>query len=289
MRLLILGRDGQLGRALAALDWGGAQVETADRARADLATPAAAQMVAALRPDAVLNAAAWTDVEGAENARDAAFRINAQAPEELALACRQAGAWLVHYSTDYVFDGAKAGAYTEADAPYPLNVYGESKLAGEAAVMHSGARHLVLRSSWIYDREGDNFLNRMLARARAPGTTALPMVADQVGAPTWSHTLAHATRLALRQCLAPDGARLAGLYHVTPAGRCSWFEYAQATLEMLEIRRELAPVSAAAFGTRARRPANSELDASRFAATFGWARPHWREELRRCLEAVRPG
>lgn len=283
MRLLILGRDGQLGQALAALDWAGAQVETADRARADLGTLAAAQLVAALRPDAVLNAAAWTDVEGAEGAREAAFRINAQAPAELAQACREVGAWLVHYSTDYVFDGTKAAAYTEEDAPHPLNVYGESKLAGEAAIAQTGARHLILRGSWIYDREGDNFLNRVLARARAPGDAALPVVADQFGAPTWTHTLAQATRLALRQCLAADGARLAGLYHVTPAGRCNWYEYARAALEMLEVRRALTPVSAATFGARARRPANSELDASRFAATFGWARPHWREELRHCL------
>lgn len=287
MRLLILGRDGQLGRALAALDWDGAQVETAGRARADLATPAAAQLITALRPDAVINAAAWTDVEGAESDREAAFRVNAQAPGELAQACRSVGAWLVHYSTDYVFDGAKTGAYTEEDAPHPLNVYGESKLAGERAVAQAGGPNLILRSSWIYDRNGDNFLNRVLARARAPGDTPLPVVSDQVGAPTWSVTLAQATRSALRQCMErADGASLGGLYHVTPAGRCSWFEYAQAALELLQVHRQLKPVSAATFGARAARPANSALDSSRFAAAFGWPRPHWRDELRRCLETI---
>ncbi|HEX4328101.1 MAG TPA: dTDP-4-dehydrorhamnose reductase [Burkholderiales bacterium] len=284
MRILILGRDGQLGRALAALDWGSAQVESAGRAQADLATPAAANLVLRLRPDAVINAAAWTDVEGAESARDAAFRVNAQAPGELARACAQVGAWLVHYSTDYVFDGAKPGAYGEGDAPHPINIYGASKLAGEAAIAQAGGAHLILRTSWVYSADGDNFLTRVIARARAAGSAPLPVVDDQVGAPTWTLTLAEATRMALRRCVDGAGGReLSGLYHLTPGGRCSWFEYARAAFDLLGIEREIAPVSAAAFAARARRPANSALDASRFATVFGWARPHWRDELRRCL------
>ncbi|MDB5804796.1 MAG: dTDP-4-dehydrorhamnose reductase [Betaproteobacteria bacterium] len=284
MRILILGRDGQLGRELAALDWGCARVESAGRERADLATPAAAALVLALRPDVVINAAAWTDVEGAEEAREAAFRINAEAPGELARACAQVGAWFVHYSSDYVFDGRKSGAYVEGDVPQPLNVYGESKLAGEAAVMQAGGTHLVLRTSWVYSAGGDNFLSRVIARARGPGTAALPVVNDQVGAPTWTRTLAEATRLALRRCVhVADGGQFSGLYHLTPAGRCNWFDYAKAAFELLGIERELAPVSAGAFAARARRPANSELDASRFATVFGWTRPGWQDELRRCL------
>jgi dTDP-4-dehydrorhamnose reductase len=284
MRLLILGRDGQLGRTLAALDWGTAQVESTGRAQADLATPAAVHLVLKLRPDVVINAAAWTDVEGAQSAGDAAFQVNAQAPGELARACAQIGAWLVHYSTDYVFDGAKPGAYVEGDAPHPLNVYGASKLAGEMAVAQAGGTHLILRTSWVYSAEGDNFLTRVIARARAAGSAPLPVVNDQFGAPTWTQTLAEATRMALRRCVdGANGSELSGLYHLTPGGRCSWFEYARAAFDLLGIEREIAPVSAAAFAARARRPANSELDASRFTAAFGWARPHWRDELRRCL------
>lgn len=283
MRVLILGRDGQLGQALAMLDWGG-EAYAFGRAEADLATAAPAQLIARLKPDAVLNAAAYTNVEGAEEDPQTAMRINAEAPAELALACKQSGAWLVHYSTDYVFDGASAGPYAETDTPRPLNIYGASKLAGEIAVAQSGCKHLVLRTSWVYGAEGDNFLKRVIARARVPAEAPLTVVDDQRGAPTWSHTLARATHLALTACQArADGAALSGLYHVSPAGSCSWFEYAQDALEMLGIARAVTPVSSASFKLRARRPANSELDASRFVAAFGWQRPHWRDALRECL------
>jgi dTDP-4-dehydrorhamnose reductase len=290
MRLLILGRDGQVGSALAAQDWGAWTVTAANRALADLATPAAALLVETLRPDLVINAAAWTDVEAAEDgpqARAAAFRINGQAPGELAQACAAVGAWLIHYSTDYVFDGARDRAYTEDDPPHPLNAYGASKLAGEQAIAAAGCKHLILRTSWVYSSGGDNFLTRIIARAR--GAAHLRVVSDQYGAPTWARTLADATRLAAR-CVSGDtaAAQPSGLYHVTAAGRCNWFEYAQTALGALGIEAAIEPVGAAAFPVRARRPLNSELDASRFAAQFGWTRPHWRDELLRCLAEMRP-
>ncbi len=288
-RLLIGGRDGPDGCGWAAQEWEGGRVTAAGRADADLATPAAAQLVADLRPDLVINAAAWTDVEAAEGdaaARDAAFRINGAAPGELAQACLAIGAWLIHYSTDYVFDGTSPGAYKESDPPNPLNVYGASKLAGEAAVAASGCKHLILRTSWVYSRDGDNFLTRIIARAR--DAARLPVVADQHGAPTWACSLADAARLAARRCAAdPAAQNLSGLYHLTAAGRCSWFEYAQTALTALGITATLEPVSAAAFPQRARRPANSVLDASLFAGRFGWAQPQWQDDLRRCLAELR--
>ena len=288
MRILILGRGGQVGSAVAALDWGGWEVTAAGREQADLATPAAAQLVASIRPDMVINAAAWTDVEAAEcdpQARALAFRINGAAPGELGTACADIGAWLIHYSTDYVFDGSAPGAYIEDDPPNPPNVYGASKLAGEQAIAASGCKHLILRTSWVYSRDGDNFLTRVIARARGAEKlpAQLPIVADQYGAPTWANTLAEATRLAARRALAPGAEQASGLYHVTAAGRCNWFEYAQSALSTLGIKVKLQPVSASAFPSRARRPANSVLDASRFVARFGWIRPQWQDDLKRCL------
>lgn len=287
--ILVFGRDGQLGQALAALDWGGRAVRVYGRDEADLVSPAPAQLIARERPQVVINAAAYTDVEGAQRDRERAFAVNAAAPGQLAQACAQAGAWLIHYSTDYVFDGAKqdgAGRpvpYAETDAPAPLNVYGESKLAGEQAVAATGAPHLILRTSWVYSRAGENFVNKILARARAG--TPLKVVNDQFGAPTWADALARATRQAVDVLARPqtDAGALAGLYHLSAAGGGSWFDVAQEALRISVLDVPLAPVSATEFAGAAPRPRNSLLDSGRFAAAFGHRIGDWREDLRRCL------
>ena len=287
--ILIFGRNGQVGQALAALDWGGREVRTYGREEADLVSGLPAQLVARERPQVVINAAAYTDVEGAQRDRERAFTVNARAPGGLAQACAQAGAWLIHYSTDYVFDGAKqdgAGLpvpYTEADAPAPLNVYGESKLAGEQAIAAAGGPHLILRTSWVYSRAGDNFVTKILARARAG--TPLKVVDDQVGAPTWAHALALATREAIdalsrRQA---DAAALGGIYHLSAAGAGSWFDVAREALRISALDAPLAAVSAAAFSGAAPRPRNSLLDSSRFATAFGHRIGDWRTDLHRCF------
>jgi dTDP-4-dehydrorhamnose reductase len=287
--ILVFGRDGQLGQALATLDWGGRAVRAYGRDEADLVSSAPAQLIARERPQVVINAAAYTNVEGAQRDRERAFAVNAAAPGQLAQACAQAGAWLIHFSTDYVFDGAKQDAagrpvpYIETDTPAPLNVYGESKLAGERAVAATGTPHLILRTSWVYSRAGENFVNKILARARAGAP--LRVVNDQFGAPTWADALARATRQAIDVLAQPqaDAGALAGLYHLSAAGASSWFEVAREALRISVLDVPLAPVSAAEFAAAAPRPRNSLLDSGRFAAAFGHRIGDWRKDLRHCL------
>ena len=287
--VLILGRDGQVGSALAALDWRGMPATALSRVEADITSGKVEQAIARLRPAVVINSAAYTNVEGAEQDHEKAFAVNALAPGRLAQACAAGGAWLIHYSTDYVFDGGKPGAYIETDAPAPLNVYGQSKLVGEQAIAASGCRHLILRTSWVYSRAGENFVTKILARARAG--TPLQVVDDQFGAPTWAHALALATRRAVAVLADPDTAQQegtreqapGGIYHLSAAGCASWHEVALAALELGGIDVPVTPVPSSRFATAARRPRNSQLDSSRFEAAFGHRIGAWREDLRRCL------
>lgn len=280
--VLILGRDGQVGSALASLDWPGLETLALDRAQADLTGDGPARLIDSRRPAVVINAGAYTDVEGAQRAQALAFDVNARGPERLAQACARIGAWLVHYSTDYVFDGSKAGAYVESDVPAPLNVYGASKLAGEQAISASGAAHLILRTGWVYSREGENFVTKVLARARAGAPLAV--VDDQFGAPTWAVPLAMATRAAVETVLRAGGRSrgLAGLYHLGAGGRCSWHEVAVEALRIAGLPQPVAPVPAATY-PGVPRPRNSQLDSSRFARAFGTGIGDWREDLRRCF------
>jgi dTDP-4-dehydrorhamnose reductase len=295
IRVLVLGGRGQVGGALAALEWPGAHLAIAGHEDGDITAPRIAAVIAAARPRVVINAAAYTNVEGAERDPAAAFAVNALAPATLAAACAQAGAWLIHYSTDYVFDGSKDAPYIEGDAPGPLNVYGQSKLAGEQAVLASGCRHLVLRTGWVYDGGGDNFIGKVLARARAGAP--LRVVDDQFGAPTWAHALALATRHAVGVITAPAhpshvgseaepaslAAPLDGIYHLTAAGSASWHEVALRALALRGIAVPVAPVASASFTGAARRPRNSQLDSGCFAAAFGYRIGPWQEDLERCL------
>jgi dTDP-4-dehydrorhamnose reductase len=287
LRVLVLGGRGQVGSALAGLEWPGAHLAVAGHEDGDITAPRIVALIAAARPRVVINAAAYTAVDAAEQDRAAAFAVNAQGPATLAAACAQAGAWLVHYSTDYVFDGSKQGAYVEADTPAPLNAYGASKLAGEQAIQASGCRHLILRTGWVYDGSSDNFIGKVLARARAGAPLAV--VDDQFGAPTWAHALALATRHAVGVITAPahgadsPATPLDGLYHLSAAGCASWHAVALRALALRGIDAPVARVSTASLTGAARRPRNSQLDSGRFAAAFGYRIGPWQDDLERCL------
>jgi len=284
MRILLTGTGGQVGwelqRTLAPLG----EVIAADRTVLDLAdTAGIRRTVAAIAPDLIVNPAAYTAVDRAESEPDLAHAINAIAPRELA-AC---GIPLVHFSTDYVYDGKKPDAYTEADAPNPLGVYGASKLAGDQAVQASGAPHLILRTSWVYGLRGRNFLLTMQRLARERDTLAV--VDDQFGAPTWSRLIAEATALTIARWLdRPDRNAVSGIYHLSCGGRTSWHGFAASILaQLVGTETNLARLTAiptSGYPTPAARPANSQLDCGKLAATFGVRLPAWENALALCLE-----
>lgn len=287
MNILLTGVNGQVGwelrRTLAPLG----RVVAVDRDELDLADPDALRArVRALSPGLIVNPAAYTAVDRAETEAAQARTINAVAPGILAEEAKRCGAILVHYSTDYVFDGSKDGPYLEDDVPKPLNVYGSTKLEGEQAIRASGVRHLILRLSWVYGRRGHNFLLTMqrLMRERAE----LKIVDDQVGAPTWSRLIAEATALILAQCLSPargaDRPEPWGTYHLTCGGATSWYGFASAIAELGGYSTRLIPIPTADYPTPARRPANSRLDNGKLERTFGVRLPDWREALELCLQ-----
>ena len=298
--ILLLGKNGQVGwelqRALAPL---GPQVALDRHGQdglggflcGDLNDPAAlAATVRALRPLAIVNAAAHTAVDRAESEPELAQRLNAEAPAALAQAAAEVGAWLVHYSTDYVFDGSGERPWREDDATGPLSVYGASKLAGEQAIRASGCRHLILRTSWVYAARGGNFARTMLRLGAE--RERLTVVDDQWGAPTGAELIADVTAHALRQCLArpQDG----GTYHLAAAGATTWFSYAnhvfaqyrraQAAPEL--IVNDVQPVASDAFPTPARRPHNSRLDTTRLQQVFGLTLPPWQQGVDRMLKEI---
>ena len=288
MRILLTGVNGQVGwelqRTLAPLG----EVIAADRSALDLAdTAGIRRSVAAIAPDLIVNPAAYTAVDKAESEPELAHAINAIAPGELA-AC---GIPLVHFSTDYVFDGRKAGAYTEDDTPNPLGIYGASKLAGEGAVARAGFPHLILRTSWVYGLRGRNFLLTIqrLARERE----SLSVVNDQFGAPTWSRLIAEATALVVARWLErTDQTATSGIYHLTCGGRTSWHGFTAAILAHLAgTEAKLARLTAiptSGYPTPAARPANSQLDCGKLAATFGVGLPDWENALALCLDQDLP-
>jgi dTDP-4-dehydrorhamnose reductase len=281
--ILLIGKDGQLGRELAAVLPAHGEVVACGRATLDLADPAAiVKAVRDVAPRLIVNAAAYTAVDDAEAQRDTAFAINARAPGILADEAKRTGAVLIHYSTDYVFDGASTTPYDESAQTRPLGVYGASKLAGERAIAASGALALTLRTSWIYGRHGRNFLTTMerLAATR----DELRVVADQAGVPNWSRALAGATARLIAQ--GTDYlAQRAGLYHLSAQGRATWFEFARAIIGD-DARVRVTPITTADYPTPARRPAYAVLDATRFARTFGFVLPDWHTSLRQCLRSA---
>lgn len=288
--ILVTGSMGQVGFELMRSLQGLGRVVALDRRALDLADIDQIRMVMReMRPQLVVNAAAYTAVDDAETNHDLAYRINENAPGVLAEETRRLNSVLVHYSTDYVFGGGKSSPYTEEDAPDPINVYGASKLAGERAIEQTGAMHIILRTSWVYSLYGRNFLLTM--RRLAAERTRLSVVADQVGAPTWSRTIAEMT--AHIAAVGLNGGELradwwrerSGLYHMSAAGATSWYEFARTIFEYEApaVQPIVEPISSADFAVRARRPYNSQLSHEKLIQVFGLRPPAWQEALQMCL------
>jgi dTDP-4-dehydrorhamnose reductase len=285
MRILVTGRDGQLGwelvRALSPLG----QVTSTSRAELDLASyDSIRAALRATRPQLIVNAAAYTAVDRAESEPDLARRINADAVATLAAEAKQIGAAIIHYSTDYVFDGAKSSPYTEEDATNPPGVYGETKLAGEQALVQAGIPYLVLRTSWVYGARGKNFLRTILKLAAEK--PELRIVDDQLGAPTWSRDIAQATTAVAKRWFQNDTEEHSGIYHLTAAGETSWYGFArEATRMCVDLFpgganfARLVPIATAEYPTPAARPKNSRLDCGKIAQTFGVKLPLWTDSL----------
>jgi len=245
-----------------------------------------------LKPDVVVNAAAYTAVDRAETEPAVAYAINAVAPGAIALECAEIDCCLIHYSTDYVFDGMGSTPWDEASRPSPLNVYGQTKLEGERQIGASGCRHLVLRTSWLYSARGSNFALRILGLARE--RSSLSVVADQIGAPTRADLLADITAHAVRVALNDSGA--SGVYHVAASGETSWYGFASTLIERARLRGwtlglsegGLRPIPSSEYATPARRPLNSRLDCRRLERTFGLRMPSWESGAARLLDELAP-
>lgn len=283
MNIVIIGRSGQVSRALQREFASTHQLTVIGQAELDLAQTS--RLRAALEPlaaDILINAAAYTAVDQAEADAETAAAINTEAPRILAEWARDRDIPFVHYSTDYVFDGTGRTPYTETCIPAPLSVYGRSKLAGEQAVLATGGRALVLRTSWVYSHDGQCFFTTM--RRLLAERDELHVVDDQQGAPTWAPTIAKATRHLLERL--SDQPDLAGLYHLTNAGQTSWYGFAEAIAECLANRRELRarlyPTSTSNYPTPAARPLYSRLDCNKAQAVLPFALPDWREDFDRC-------
>ncbi|MCY1271257.1 dTDP-4-dehydrorhamnose reductase [compost metagenome] len=288
-RILVVGANGQVGHELMRTTEALGHVTGVARGQLDLADATRIRScLDQVKPDLVINAAAYTAVDAAEQDEARAMAINADAPGVMAEECRRLGALLVHYSTDYVFDGSKTTSYVEADAPAPLSAYGRSKLAGERAIAQAGCAHVIFRTSWVYGVRGKNFLLTML---RLIGERdEIRVVADQHGAPTWSRTIAGMTSLALargvRGVVDLDWWRQhSGIYHLTAAGETSWAGFAGAIADLAPLPRKalVIPITTAEYPTPARRPANSRLAMGKLESTFGIAAPDWHAALGRCL------
>ncbi|GAB4129349.1 MAG: dTDP-4-dehydrorhamnose reductase [Sideroxydans sp.] len=285
-RILLTGANGQVGWELQRTCPAGIELIALTREQLDLTdADAIRRTVRRHCPDIILNPAAYTAVDRAESEPELAQAVNAQAPAVLAEEAGQRGALLVHYSTDYVFDGRQDRPYREDDPPHPQSVYGRSKLAGEEAVRGSGCRHLILRTSWVYGVHGGNFVKTVLRLAHE--REQLRIVADQFGAPTWARLLARTTW----QLLPRFRDELAGVYHLTASGRTSWYEYAQTIVA--EARRYdarlrdksllIQPIATHEYPLPATRPANSCLATDKLRTSFGVTLPDWQEDLHLCL------
>lgn len=284
MKILLTGASGQVGyelrRSLQALG----EVIAVDRSRMDLADlDQVREVIREVKPNLIVNPAAYTAVDKAESERALAHRINAEAPAVMAREARILGAAMVHFSTDYVFDGAKDGPYVETDATGPINVYGKTKLDGELAIADAGIAHLIFRTSWVYGMRGSNFLLTMLRLARE--REQLRVVADQIGAPTWSRTIADSTAVVLAQAQVGGPAwweRHSGIYHLSSEGSTAWNGFTEEIIARAGLSCQVMPIGSAEYPTPARRPANSRLDTGKLTGHF-CRLPDWREALALCM------
>jgi dTDP-4-dehydrorhamnose reductase len=279
MKILLTGKSGQVGWELARCLLPLGQVVAFDHASLDLADPD--QIVARVRelkPQLIVNAAAYTAVDRAESEPELAMQINGVAPGILAEEAKHLGALLIHYSTDYVFDGKKPTPYLEADSPNPINAYGRSKLEGERGIQASGCRHVILRTSWIYGLRGKNFLLTILRLARE--RRELRVVDDQVGAPTWCRDLAAVTAQLTKEA---EAEKTGSLYHLTSGGATTWCGFAREILKTRGIDTPVKAISTAEYPTLAKRPANSLLSCAAILTRWKLDLPEWRVSLAMCL------
>lgn len=295
MKILLFGKDGQVGwelqRSLAPLGELVALGSNSQELCGDfMQLDGIAETVRAIAPNVIVNAAAYTAVDKAQSEPERVRIINAMAPATLAREGRKLGAWLVHYSTDYVFDGSGSKPWVETDPTGPLNVYGSTKLKGEMAILASGCNHLIFRTSWVFAARGGNFAKTMLRLARE--RERLTVIDDQIGAPTGGDLLADVTAHAIRKALRQQS--VCGLYHLVAAGETSWYGYARFVLNLahqagvkLKVAPEsIQPIPASAFPSPAPRPANSRLDTRKLQSTFDLNLPLWQTGVARMLTEI---
>jgi dTDP-4-dehydrorhamnose reductase len=295
LRILLTGRDGQVGRELSRSLAKLGEVTATGRDEMDLTSDyAIGDVVHEVRPQLIVNAAAYTAVDKAESEPDFAHRINAEAVETLAKAAKSVGAAVIHYSTDYVFDGSKEAPYVESDRAHPLSVYGKSKLDGEKALAAGGIPYVILRTSWVYGGEGKNFLLTILRLAME--RPELHVVNDQVGAPTWSRDIAKATASIADQWQRENfSTAKSGVYHMTAAGKTSWFGFAEEAVRLRALSAagqgtkfaRLVPIPSSDYPTPAERPKNSRLDCGRLAREFNCSLPEWKTSTAAVMRALK--
>ena len=288
MKILLTGKTGQVGGELNSIlkDMGelvSVGREQLDLSKIDSIEPAVLDIL----PDIIINAAAYTAVDNAEEEPDLAMTINGVAPGVLAEAAKKVGASLIHYSTDYVFDGRSDTPYREEDATCPLSIYGESKLTGEKNIAKTGIPYLILRTSWVYSLQGKSFL-RTIKKLAAERDT-LRIVDDQIGAPTWAHSIALATRKIIKHCLR-DGAEpsLSGVFHLTCQGQSSWYGFAKEILDLSGASHDtqLLPIPTSDYPTPAARPLYSLLSNNKLKKVFAFEMPHWHDALKDCISST---
>mgnify|MGYP006267763759 FL=1 len=297
MKILLLGKNGQVGwelqRSLAPLGEVVALDRHSTRYCGDLSKPEQlAQTVLAYKPDFIVNAAAHTAVDKAVSELELARVLNTDAPAALAKAAAQVGAWLVHYSTDYVFDGSGTHERQEGEGTGPLNVYGQTKLDGEKAIVASGCKYLIFRTSWVYAARGGNFAKTMLRLAQE--RDKLTVINDQHGAPTGADLIADVTAHAIRRVLSTQNISFSGVYHLVASGETTWHAYASHVIEQAKLIKpdlalkvtEVAPVPTSAFSTPAKRPLNSRLCTTKLQQAFGLVLPPWQQGVDRMLAEI---
>ncbi|MEG4198085.1 dTDP-4-dehydrorhamnose reductase [Microcoleus sp. Pol12A5] len=285
MKILLAGGSGQLAQELQPILLSSGEVIAVDRTRLDLSQPESiCQAMAEIQPDLVVNAGAYTAVDKAESEPELANAVNGIAPGILAEECEKLGASLIHFSTDYVFDGSHGSAYLETDSTNPLGTYGQSKLAGEEAIRKAGNRNIIIRTAWVYGNGGKgNFVKTMLRLGKE--REEIRVVTDQIGSPTWTGDLAEA----ISQIIPLLGSESFGTYQYTNSGVCSWYDFAIAIFEEaaqlglpLKVQRVI-PITTAEYPTPAKRPAFSVLSTVKISALLGTYPPHWRQGLRKML------
>jgi len=289
MKVLLAGRSGQIGARLERMLGDMAEVVPMDRATADFAQPEAVRrMIRAVRPDVIVNAAGYTDVDRAESDTALAYAVNAEAPGVMAQEAKRLGALFVHYSSAFVFDGTANRAYLESDAPNPVNEYGRSKLAGEQAVAAAGGAHIILRSNWVYDVRGRNFVLTVLRLAAE--RDEMHIVDDQVGTPTWARAIAAATASILRDV--EHAKASTGVYHLTALGGVTRYDFARRILALAKevhgdrAMARLTPIRTCDYPLPAARPLNSQLDTAKLRRTFGVELEDWETQLSACMSTL---